>query len=241
MSETESVKNAGRVLAVGAHADDVDVMAGGTVAKLAAAGSEVIYCVLTDGAKGGRENDEEGDALRAAREDEQRAAADILGVRNVQFLHFTDGELENTPDVRRALVKVIREVQPDTILSWDPAANAFDNPARYHRDHRVAAEAVYDATVPAAGNDLYFPELVTAGFAPLEPRQFWFFGSEQPDLVVDISETGDVKKRALAAHKSQMPHLGEIAAQITATADKAAAAAGIAQGEAFRVLRLAAK
>lgn len=225
-----------RVLVFGAHADDIAVTAGGTIALLTRAGKTVTFCVITDGSKGGRETDEKGKVLTETREMEQRAAAKVLHVSDVRFLGFVDGELENTPDVRRAIVKTIREVKPDTVLTWDPAAHQYDNLARYHRDHRVAGKAVYDSIYPAAGNSLYFPELRTAGFKPHTPKRVWFYEPEQANLAVDIAETIQKKIEAIGKHESQMPRLAEVEQFINEQALKTGKAHGIEHAETFRYL-----
>ncbi len=186
------------------HPDDLDFSCAGTAAKLTADGNEVVYCIITDGSKGTQSVRQPKKELIAIRQREQKAAAATVGVKRVIFLGQTDGELEHTPALRKKIVAAIRRVKPNVILSFDPANRGFDNFYRYHRDHRVAAEAVYDAVYPAAGSPVFFPELSKRGLKAHQIDEVWFYIPERPNLYIDIAKTIDRKIAALLCHKSQM-------------------------------------
>ena len=148
-----------KFLIFSAHPDDLDFGCAATTAKLTSDGHEVIYCILTNGEKGTHKIDQTTKDMVNMREGEQRAAGAVVGVREVIFLGQVDGNLEHTVDVRKAVVRVIRKVQPHIVISQDPGNQSFDNFYRFHRDHRITAEIVFDAIYPATGSKAFFPEL----------------------------------------------------------------------------------
>ncbi len=148
-----------RFLAIAAHPDDLDFTCAGTTAKLVKEGKEVFYLIISDGSKGSHKVKLSPKNLAKIRQAEQKRAAKVLGVKNVFFLGLRDGDIENTKFLRKKIVQIIRKVKPEIILSFDPASHSFDNPHRFHRDHRQTAEAVFDAIYPAAGSESVFPEL----------------------------------------------------------------------------------
>lgn len=192
-----------RVVAIAAHPDDLDFGCAGTLALWASRGSHVVELLVTSGEKG-FEDDRPIGEKQAIREREQEAASRAIGAAAVRFLRFPDGEVENTPALRRAIVRVLREVRPEVVLTFDPANFAFDSFYRYHPDHRAAAMAAYDALYPAAGNRNFFPELLAEGLAPHRVAQVFFIGPSAPNTWIDISSTIDRKMAALRAHASQM-------------------------------------
>lgn len=154
-----------RVLAVMAHPDDIEFMAGGTVARWAQAGVELHYCLLTDGNSGSRDVNRTGEALAALRRDEQQAAGAQIGVASYTFLGHPDGRLVDTIALRLEIARVIRRVQPDAVLTCDPLF--FYGPTyTNHPDHRAAAEATLAAIMPLANTLLAAPELLAEGLDP---------------------------------------------------------------------------
>lgn len=200
----KSKKSKKRFLVFSAHPDDVDFGCSATVARLTAEGNEVAYCIITNGEKGVHKIRQSKRAMTLMRECEQRCAAKIAGVEEVIFLRQVDGALENTPVLRKMLTRVVREVRPDIVLAYDPGNNAFDIFGRFHRDHRVTAEAVFDSIYPAAGSPGFFPELGKAGMMPHQIEEMWFWGTDKPNLWIDVSKTMDKKIEALRAHESQI-------------------------------------
>ena len=203
-----------RVLLVMAHPDDPEFSCGGTLAKWAREGQEIRYLLLTCGDKGGDRPDVTPEMLCADRQAEQRAAAAILGVKAVVFLNNHDGELVNTPDVRRDIVREIRRFKPDAIVTGDPTTYFRMNSYINHADHRAAGAATLDAVFPAAGNRMYFPELLSEGLNPHSPKEVWMTGSNEPNLWVDVTETLDIKIAALKEHKSQIKDPAELEQRI---------------------------
>jgi len=197
-----------RVLVVLAHPDDPEFYCGGTVARWAAEGRYVAYCLLTRGDKGADESGTDPAQMAATREQEQRAAAAVLGVAEVQFLGHEDGYLVADLPLRREIVEVIRRVRPDIVLTCDPT-NFFPS-SRYinHPDHRAAGQATLDAVFPAAGSGMFFPELEeTQGLAPHKVRQVFVAGARDPNTAVDISAYLSRKVEALRQHRSQIRDL----------------------------------
>jgi LmbE family N-acetylglucosaminyl deacetylase len=110
----------GRVMFIAAHPDDPDFLAGGTVARLAKEGQEIAYVILTNGNKGSGNRSVTSEQLAPIREAEQRRAAQVVGVRSVEFLGYEDGELEDTRELRRDVTREIRRWRPDLIITLNP-------------------------------------------------------------------------------------------------------------------------
>jgi len=193
-----------RVLLVLAHPDDPEFFCGGTLAKWAREGKEIHYLLLTCGDKGSDSPDVTPEMLCADRQAEQRAAASVIGAKDVMFLHNRDGELANTPDVRRDIVREIRRWKPQIIVTCDPTTYFRMGTFINHADHRAAGAATIDAIFPAAGNRMYFPELIRDGFEPHAPKEVWMSGPNDPNTWVDVTDTVEVKIAALKEHKSQI-------------------------------------
>lgn len=186
-----------RALAVGAHPDDVEFGAGGTLAKWAAAGTEIHHLVCTDGSKGTWDVSADLTTLVQRREHEQREAARRLAgdrAGTVTFLGVTDGELEVGLALRGEIARVIREVQPDVVLGHDPWRRY-----RLHPDHRAAGFLLLDAVV-AARDPHFFPE---HGLAAHRPRALLLWEADVPNHVEDVTSSLDAKLAALHAHESQ--------------------------------------
>lgn len=223
------------VLAVGAHADDIDFGASGSVARWAKDGARVEYLVITDGSKGSADRTITKEALVARREAEQRAAAETLGAVNVHFLHYEDGALEVTQELKKDIVRIIRQVKPDTVVVMDPtmvysAQFGFIN----HPDHRAAGQATLDAVFPLARDHLAFPELLDQ--AKLEPHKvahLLLLNFEKQNCYVDITETFDVKVAALGKHVSQLTAPEAAYAMLRTRAEVTGQKAGCQLAESF--------
>ena len=194
-------------MSIHAHPDDQEFTVGGTLAKWARAGCEIVSVCITSGGAGSNKHtppDMTREALVSIREDEQRDACRILGVKETIFLGYEDGMLEPSIALRRELTRLIRRHRPEAVLTGDPTVRYYGATYMNHPDHRVAADVALDAVFPSAGTRLIFPELLAEGLEPHEVRQVYIHGAERPDTYVDIAETLDVKLAALRAHKSQM-------------------------------------
>ena len=194
-----------RVLVVLAHPDDPEFYCGGTVARWGAEGREVCYCLLTRGDKGADESDADPERMARLREAEQRAAAGVLGVREVIFLNHPDGYLVPDLQLRKEVAGVIRRLQPAIVVTCDPT-NFFPSSTYInHPDHRAAGQATLDAVFPAAGSGMFFPELERdQGLKPHKVRQVYVAGAVYPNTAVDVTAYVDRKIAALREHKSQI-------------------------------------
>ena len=221
-------------LVIFAHPDDAEYMCGGTVARWAREGTQVHYCVCTDGSAGSNEPGVTREEMASLREREQRAAAEVLGVRTLTFLGNRDGELEVTLDTRRAVTRVVRRIRPEVILAPDPSR--WWSGAGYinHWDHRQAGALALCAVMPDAPTRLQFPELLEEGLEPFEVPNLWL-SAEHPDTYVDITETIDVKLAALAQHVSQ--HAEASAPWVRERARELGEQDGVEYAEAFRTFR----
>lgn len=192
------------ILAVGAHPDDIDIGCSGSVAKWIKQGADAYYLVLTDGSKGSEDAKISNAALTKIRRAEQQSAADLLGVKKVFFLDFVDGELENTPKLRKEIVKVIRQIKPTTVMCFDPTL-VYDEGRQFinHPDHRVAGQATLDAVFPYARNIRSFPDLLSEGLQPHVVEEVLLVNFSKHNFFVDIKNTIDLKIKAIACHKSQ--------------------------------------
>lgn len=183
-----------RALAVGAHPDDVEFGCGATLAKWAAAGSEIHILVLTDGSKGTWEGDADTSALVGVRESEQHDAAAVLGVAGVHLLRIVDGELQSGLAERARVCETIRAVRPDVVLGHDPWKRY-----RTHPDHRHAGFLTIDGIVAARDPHFYTEQPYRAH----RPRELLLFEAEVEDHFEDVGGFVERKTQALLAHRSQ--------------------------------------
>lgn len=224
-----------KILVFSPHPDDVDFGFAGSAATLAKKGSEIIYCVVTDGSKGAHNAGLGAKAMKNIRIKEQISAAKILGVKKVLFLNETDGEVKNTKSLCKKIVKVIRTIKPNVIVSPDPANKSFVSFYGFHRDHRETAEAVFDAIYPAAGSKYFFPELAKK-YKPHHIDEAWFWNPEKPNKFIDISHTMELKLRALRAHESQFKDFSAVEKRIAERASLNGRKCGVKYAESFRRL-----
>jgi LmbE family N-acetylglucosaminyl deacetylase len=225
-----------RVMVVTAHPDDPEFGAGGTVAKMVREGREVTYVVVTSGNKGSSDRTMTPARLARIREEEQRNAARILGVERVEFLGYEDGEVEDTRDLRRDVTRQIRRWRPDLIITQNPWRTS--NPYTSHRDHRITAGVVLDCVYPLARDHLAFPELLPE-HEPHKVHEVYLIQWENPQLVVDISDTMDLKLKALACHVSQVGDFAGVEARIRERSRELGRSHGYPYAEAFDRIVLA--
>jgi LmbE family N-acetylglucosaminyl deacetylase len=194
-----------RILVFLAHPDDPEFFCGAMIARWIILGHEVHYCLITQGQKGSQEVNSDPNALAALRRSEQQAAAKVLGVKSVSFLQYVDGEVYPNDEMRKEIVRVIREIKPNILVTSDPR-NLFPNDRRInHPDHRAAGQAVVDAAFPAAGNPSFYPELIqNEGLMPHSVNEIWLSATSEPNLIVDLTDFFDKKLEAIHCHKSQI-------------------------------------
>jgi LmbE family N-acetylglucosaminyl deacetylase len=231
----------GRALVVTAHPDDAEYGAAGTVAGWVDAGIQVTLLLCTRGEQGGFDETPRVE-MPAIREREQRAASAVLGVTDVRFLDgWSDGWLEPTWDLQRAIVQVIREVRPRRVLTQSPQ-RLYQRLQASHPDHLAAGEATVRAVYPAAENRFAWPELIEQGLPPWHVTELWLMAHEDSPHAVDITDRFDRKISALREHVSQTGHLGdELSARVRGWNAGNAALAGLPEGrlaERFAVTRL---
>jgi len=228
-----------KALVVFAHPDDGEFGSAGTVAAWTRNGTEVTYVCVTDGSAGSNEPGVTREELRPIREAEQRAACDVLGVKEVVFLGYLDGMVEVTMDLRRALTREVRRVRPDVLVAPDPV-RFWDESRTYvnHPDHRAVGVACMAVVNPDSPTRPQFPELLDEGFEPFEIPNLWIPAYEgDADTFVDIADTVEVKIEALRCHKSQI-HDWPVDEWIRRRAKERGAPRGLEYAESFRTFRL---
>ncbi len=218
-------------MVVVAHPDDAEFGCGGSVAKWVRQGKEVTYVILTNGNKGSSDHAMTSERLAKIREEEQLNAARTLGVERVRFLGYPDGELEDTRELRLAVTAEIRRWRPERLVTQNPFRTL--NLYASHRDHRIAAGVALDCVYPLARDHLSFPELLAQGLEPHKVREVYLMWWENPEVVVDISDTMDLKLKALACHASQMDAFAAVEARVRERAAEAGKARGFAYAETF--------
>jgi len=219
-----------RALVVTAHPDDVDFGAAGTVASWIAQGTRVTYCIVTDGDAGGFDPAVPRSEIPRIRRAEQVAAGRILGVEDVRFLGYRDGELEVTQGLRRDISRVIREIRPERMLIQSPERNWARIPAS-HPDHMAAGEGAIFAIYPDARNPFAHPSLLQdEGLDAWTVHDVWVMGAPQPNHFVDVTDQVELKLAALRAHESQTAHMDDLDERIRGWMTMAAELAGLAQG-----------
>jgi LmbE family N-acetylglucosaminyl deacetylase len=193
-----------RILVILAHPDDPEFFLGGSIAHWCAAGHEVHYGILTDGSRGVSEAYPDGESLKLVRDAEQRAAADTLGVKSVTWFGYPDGYLVPDLALRQKLVRFMRKMQPDLVVSCDPTNYYGSGSYLNHPDHRAAGQAVVDSIFPAVGNPSFFPELIAEGILPHQIQELWLSLTANPNIELDRSAYWDVRLQALECHSSQI-------------------------------------
>jgi LmbE family N-acetylglucosaminyl deacetylase len=227
-------------MSIYAHPDDQEFSVGGTLAKWALAGCEIISVIITSGDSGSNDPSKDGrykQDLAALREKEQLAANMILGVRETVFLRYPDGELEPTIALRKELTRLIRRHKPDAVLAGNPEAWFYGDEYLNHPDHRAAARAACEAVFPSAGSRLMFADLLEAGYEPHDVKRLYIHGTDKVNTWVDITETLDLKIKALQQHVSQVDP-DEVAKWMREWAEEEAKDQEMKYAEAYKVMFL---
>ena len=197
-------KDFSRGMVVVAHADDAEFGCSGTVAKLCAAGWEMVYVMCTDGSKGSSDREITQRQLASIRRKEQQNAGKTLGLKDVVFLDYEDSMLQPTLALRKDIAREIRRYKPDVLITMYPMRNLDGGWGVGHPDHMAAGEAALQAVFPTARDHMTFPDLLEAGFEPHKVAEVWIIGHPAPDLYVDVTQHMDTSVAALMQHKSQM-------------------------------------
>jgi LmbE family N-acetylglucosaminyl deacetylase len=227
-----------RAMVIFAHPDDAEIGSGGVIGKWVAAGCEVTYVLCTNGSAGTADRSLTPEQLAERRAAEQRAAADFMGVKHVVMLGYPDGGLEDTREFLGDVVRALRQYRPHTVFVHDP----YRIKGFQHRDHRKAGLTTTDAVYPFARDHLHFAEHITnEGLEPHKVRELWYWGADEPEIIVDVSESIDRQIAALVRHESQVPGFnvppGEtIGARVKKNAAELARPYSFQYGAAFRRL-----
>lgn len=188
------------VLVATAHPDDADWFCGGTCARLAKAGANVIYVMCTDGGGGSIDMELTRSKLAEIRKSEQIEANEILGVSETIFLGHPDGGLANVKDLDRQIAEIIRLHKPELFITFDPSWS--ENVM--HPDHRAASlaalRAVRFSTLPLCFTDEHPAEAHLC-------HDIILFRPKKPEIFVGVNDFAFMKLKALNAHKSQMEHM----------------------------------
>jgi len=222
-------------LAIIAHPDDAEYFCGGTLIKWLRLGCRVAYVILSSGEKHCHDLAVDINALIATREREQRASAEVIGVEEVTFLRYPDGDLAFADQavLRAELVRQIRRYKPAAVLTHDPMARLI----RQHVDHRVVGQLVVDASFPLSGFPQYYKDqIVGEGLEPWQPQFLFLFGTDAPNHFEDIGEELPAKIDALEKHESQRDFFsGGMANRLRWKARTAGEKYGLAAAEEFLV------
>jgi len=219
------------------HPDDAELSGGATMAKWASEGTEVILCVVTNGAMGSNDPSVGREELIATRQAEQRAAAGVLGVSEVAFLGYEDGYVEDSHELRRDMIREIRRHRPDVVVGPDPSMFYFGQQYMNHPDHRRVGEAFLAAVNPGATTvPLYRAELYDKGFEPHQVKAVLLSLTTNGDFMVDAEGFMDVKLAALRAHDSQLGAWEGLEGFVIGMAEMIATSSGtgLRQAESFK-------
>lgn len=222
------------VLGVAAHPDDLDFGAGGTLATFAKQGANVYYLQLTDGGKGTSDPNISSSQISKLRRQEQLNACEIIGGSGVHFLDHPDGELEVTHSLKEEIVRTIRTLKPDVVITTDPTM-VYDEDWGIinHTDHRAAGQATLDAVYPLARDHLSFPGLYAEGLTPHKVKTVLLTNFSSHNFYVDITDSLETKFAAAQAHASQVKDFEQLKRMFTEVAAKHGKQAGCKYAEGF--------
>lgn len=192
------------VLAVAAHPDDIDFGASATIAGLTERGVKVVLCLLTAGDAGGFDRARSPEETAAMRQTEQQEAAEEVGIAEVILLDERDGFLAPTDELVGKIVRMMRQVRPEAVLSFHPE-RAWDRLQKSHPDHLASGEAVVRAAYPFVENPFAYPELEAEGLAAFKIQHLLLMGApqERVNIRVDVTDYQGRKLAALERHFSQ--------------------------------------
>ena len=197
--ELPPIEGPARAMVIMAHPDDAEFMCAGTVAKWCAEGWDVYYVLVTGGDKGTHDDTMHPEKLAAIREEEQRAACRLLGVRECIFLGYPDGFTSESAELRGQIVRLLRQYRPDVVITWDAFRGTFN-----HRDHRNVGQATMDAIYPIVRDRLFYQHHEDDGLDSHQVNEVLLGGAANPDYSVDITEYWEKKVDAILCHTSQI-------------------------------------
>lgn len=224
------------VLAVFAHPDDIEFGCAGTIARWVKEGARAAYVLVTSGDVGIAKPGMTRAKAAEIRETETLAAANIVGIEDVTFFREGDGMVENTIDLRKRVVREIRRFQPEVVMCGDPTMVFSPRGGINHPDHRAVAMAAIDAVFPSAGQPHLFEELAEEGLSAHKVRKVYVSTWSGGDTFVNITDTIDLKIKALRQHVSQVGEWKEMDERMKERAAERGKQVEMAYAESFRVL-----
>jgi len=231
-TDTPLVENK-NILVVVAHPDDAESFCGGTITRLVSRGNHVTLVVCTNGDRGSHDRRLKPTELFSMRQQEQEQARQLLGIHEVIWLGYRDGDLANINDLRERIIRLIRQHQPEIILTFDPWRHY-----EFHPDHRMVGFTTTEARMLA---DLPWvcPEFTLEGLVPWHAEEMYLFAPQEANYWVDIGEVIEVKVKSRLAHRSQNDFIRNeqdvqnFIQEIQRTAEQAGLACGVRYAEAF--------
>lgn len=224
-----------RAMVIFAHPDDAEIGAGATIALWAAKGCDITYVQCTTGGSGSNDTGMTSEKIIDIRATEQRAAADTIGATDIVILDHPDGELEADRVFLGEVVHALRKYRPEVVFTHDQhRIHGFQ-----HRDHRNVGITVQDGVYPYARDHLHFPEHLVTGIKPYKVKHIFFWGTDIPDVIVNVTDSVDTKIKALSKHESQLQGLSfgpEVEIRMRTRHSYVAKGYGFKYGESFRRL-----
>ncbi len=233
MSEPAAEPNHQTYMWVVAHPDDLEFSSGGTVSKFARENKRIVLVQVTSGDRGTQDRSFTSETLAATREAEEREAAARLGIAEIVFLREPDGAVVPDLSLREKITRMIRTHRPDVIVTHDPF-----RPYALHPDHRAVGMATHDAVYPTSRDPLYYPDHLASGLEPHKTAEIWYFGSDSPDIHIDITDTFDDKINALRAHQTQVGEAKELVERLRGFSSDIAKDQPFELAEAFKVIKM---
>jgi LmbE family N-acetylglucosaminyl deacetylase len=219
------------LLVISPHPADPEFGIGGTAANWTRQGKTVVQVICTNGDKGSSDPALMPEVLARTRRQEQLAAAELLGVKEVVFLDHPDQGLEDEPSFRKEVLRLILTYRPAVVATCDPYNPLYIS----NRDHRVCGRVVLDAVWPAAQAPNTYRDLLSQGLSLHRVKEILLWGAGSPNVRYDITETYELKMKASRIHQSQIGPQGnpDFDARLVESAQTVGKAEGYRYAEAF--------
>jgi len=197
--EPPPIEGPGKAMVIVAHPDDAEFLCAGTIAKWCAEGWDVRYVLVTGGDKGTHDASMTPEKLAAIREEEQRAACRVLGVKECILLGYPDGFTSESSELRGQIVRLLRLHKPDVVITWDGFRGSFN-----HRDHRNVGIATMDAVYPIVRDRLFYQHHEDDGLDSHQVNEVLLAGAADPNYTVDVTDYWEKRVDAILCHTSQI-------------------------------------
>jgi len=222
-----------KILVISAHPDDLDFCAGGTLLKWLGQGAKAAIVICTNGDKGTEDKNLDSQQLAKIRQTEQLEASKMLDLDKTWFLNYPDAHLEATAELKEKIVRLIREYQPDVVMSFDPTERySLTKKEINHPDHLAVGEAALSAVYPLARDFLTFPEHQREGLRTHKVKDLFLYNFDKPNFWVDITDLIKLKSELLAKHPSQCTK-SEIEGELEKWNARAGKEIGVSYAESF--------